>query len=273
MKPYAAAPFGDGMVLQRNVPLQIWGYADPDAEVTVCIQGIEEKIQADPDGRWECTLPALHTSVEEKLVIRTDGGVCEYRDVMVGEVWLAGGQSNMEFYMRYDADYDSFLRLCEDPLFRFYDVTKVSEPEQLEMRDYSLFSYWRKSTPDDLQYFSAAAYYFGASLREHLQVPVGIICCSWGGTRACFWMSRETVEKCGKVWLEDYEEGLKNIPDMEAARKAYYADPNLDCSHPFDRPFDKLLYGFSLEEFQPGEMTEDNTASFVIGPWHEWRPC
>lgn len=274
MKPFASSPFGNGMILQRNQPLKVWGCADPEAHIIVRIQEQSAETDAGPDGKWECTLSPLHTSVNETMTVSSTDGLTEYHDVMVGEVWLAGGQSNMEFFMRYDADYDAVVRLCEDSLFRFYDVPEASVPEQLEMRDYSLFGFWRKADPQDLQYFSAVAYYFGSSLREALQVPVGIIGCNWGGTRSSCWMNRETLEKYGQEWIDEYEEGLKVIPDPEAARKAYYDNPEMDTSHPFDRPFsDQLLYGVSLEEMMKGfEMMAASGTIFYIGPWSEWRP-
>ena len=274
MKPYASSPFGDGMVLQRNQTLKVWGCADPGAHVTVHIQEKSAEADAGPDGKWECFLPPLRTSVRETMTVSSSEGSTEYQDVMVGEVWLAGGPSNMEFFMRYDADYEAAVRLCEDPLFRFYDVPEASVPEQLEMKDFSLFGFWRKADPEDLQYFSAVAYYFGSSLRETLQVPIGIIGCNWGGTRSSCWMSRETLEKYGRDWIDEYEEGLKAIPDLEAAREAYLNNPELDTSHPFDRQFsDKLMYGVSLEELLESfaEMADGGTV-FNIGPWSEWRP-
>lgn len=274
MKPYASTPFGDGMVLQRNLPLTVWGYAEPGSEVCVSVQQKTAKTTTGPNGQWKCTLDPLTTSVSEKLTVSSKEGETVYSDVMVGEVWLAGGQSNMEFFMRYDADYEAVVKLCRDPLFRFYDVPEASLPEQLEMRDYSRFGFWRKAAPEDLEYFSAVAYYFGASLRESLQVPVGIIGCNWGGTRSSCWMSRETLEKCGPAWIKDYEDGLKQIPDLAAARKAYYSNPALDMSNPFSRAIpDRLMYGVSLEEMMDAfrEMSFGGTV-FSIGPWSEWRP-
>lgn len=274
MKPYAASPFGNGMVLQRNLPLAIWGYADPGARVSVSIQNVCAEAAAREDGRWECTLPPLQTSVSETLVVSSDEGASVYTDVLVGEVWLAGGQSNMEFQMRYDADFDAAVRLCEDPLFRFYDVPKASLPEQLEMRDYSLFGFWRKADPEDLQYFSAVAYYFGSALRDGLQVPIGIIGCNWGGTRSSCWMSRETLEKVGPEWITEYEEGLKQIADPDEVKKAVYSNINLDPSHPFDHPVtDRLMYGVEVDELLDcfREMSSGG-AVFAVGPWSEWRP-
>lgn len=248
-------------------------YADPETAVSVRIQDVCTETTAGKDGRWDCILPPLHTSVSETLTVSSTEGSTVYPDVMVGEVWLAGGQSNMEFQMRYDADFDAIVRLCEDPLFRFYDVPKAAVPEQLEMRDYSRFGFWRKAGSEDLQYFSAVAYYFGSALRENLQVPIGIIGCNWGGPRSSCWMSRETLEKCGPAWITDYKEGLKQIPDLEVAKKSFYSNMNLDPSHPFDHPVtDRLMYGVSLDELLHAFREMGGGPVFAVGPWSEWRP-
>ena len=274
MKPTAGFPFGNGMVLQRNRPVTIWGSADPGTEVIISIQGKTATALSNAEGQWTAELPPLDASVAETLVIMNGEVRTAYTDVMVGEVWLAGGQSNMEFFMRYDAEFDSVVKLTDDPLIRFLDVPKASVPEQLEMRDYSQFGFWRTASPDNLQYFSAVAFYFAAILREHLQVPVGVIGCNWGGTRSCCWMSRETLEHCGKIWIEDYENGLKAIPDLEAEEKAYYANEESDTSRLFEHPnLARVMYGLSFEELTGLIQQMAASGAFTgIGPWSEFRP-
>ena len=274
INPTADFPFGNGMVLQRNRSVSIWGSAAPGIDLVITIQDKSVEAVCDENGHWGATLPPLTASVNETLAI-TDGSTqTVYKDVMVGEVWLAGGQSNMEFYMRYDAEFDSIVKLTDDPLLRFLDVPKASVPEQLEMRDYSQFGFWRKACPEDLQYFSAVSFYFASILREHLQVPVGVIGCNWGGTSSSCWMSRETLEKCGRVWIEDYENGLARIPDMDAEEKAYYANEESDTSHPFDHPgLDHVMYGLSFDELTELLQIMAASGSFPgIGPWSQFRP-
>ena len=100
-------------------------------------------------------------------------------DICIGEVWLAGGQSNMEFYMKYDADYDKNIGECENSDIRFYDVPKVCYEGPKDDFDYSQMGVRRTCTPDDLDYYSAVGYYFAKKLWKELQMPVGIIGCNF----------------------------------------------------------------------------------------------
>ena len=99
--------FQDGMVLQRGIPVPVWGLADPGAEVEVTIQGCAARTRAAADSRWQLTVGPLSVSFGEEMTLRSGGCCLRLRDVQVGEVWLAAGQSNMEFYMRNDADVEA----------------------------------------------------------------------------------------------------------------------------------------------------------------------
>ena len=100
MSPYANPPFGNGMVLQRSIPVLIWGRSDPLDEITVSIQGKTAYTRSDESGRWETAIGPLTASVAEILTISGKDGETSCTDVCIGEVWIAGGQSNMEFHLR-----------------------------------------------------------------------------------------------------------------------------------------------------------------------------
>ena len=110
LKP--ALMFGDKAVLQRDKPAAVWGEADPGSTVTVRVQGQEACTVTDDDGKWIVYLEPLHTSFAEEMTISSGEDTLCYTGIMVGDVWFAAGQSNMEFHMRYDADFEEEKNLC-----------------------------------------------------------------------------------------------------------------------------------------------------------------
>lgn len=183
--------FASGMVLQRELPVCVWGTTEPGACIDVRIQGQFASAEADDCGQWRCTLAPLHASDAETLEVVADNDHIILSDVAVGEVFIAGGQSNMEFWMRYDKEVEEYRPSCANPRIRFYDQPKCSYPGQMEDFDYSKVGIWRKATPDDLDYFSAVGYYCARGLEMVLDVPVGIVGCNYGGTTSAAWMRPE----------------------------------------------------------------------------------
>ncbi|MDD3403471.1 MAG: hypothetical protein PHQ72_08970 [Hespellia sp.] len=125
MNLQVAEIFGNGMVLQQNKPVYIWGTGDSGSTVIATVQNVTEKAVVGTEGTWKLTLPALHASECETLVIQSEEETITYSNVAVGEVWIAGGQSNMEFYMRYDKDFDDTVKKCENKNIRFFDYPVV----------------------------------------------------------------------------------------------------------------------------------------------------
>lgn len=117
--------FQSGMILQREKAVAVWGTAEPGAQVTVEIQGRSAQAKADESGAWSVSVPALAASASETMTVKAGDEALMYEDVAVGEVWLAGGQSNMEFAMRYEKHKAEALENCEDARVRFYDVPEV----------------------------------------------------------------------------------------------------------------------------------------------------
>lgn len=183
--------FTSGMVLQRDLPVNVWGTAEPGAHVDVQIQGQSASCVADDQGSWRCVLDSLHASDAETLEVAAGESRLTCSDVAVGEVFIAGGQSNMEFWMRYDKEVEEYRPTCANPRIRFYDQPKCSYPGQTDDFDYSKVGIWRKATPEDLDYFSAVGYYFARGLEMVLDVPVGIVGCNYGGTTSAAWMTPE----------------------------------------------------------------------------------
>ena len=119
LKP--ALMFKDKAVLQRDKQISVWGEADPGAEILVNVQGQTAETKADADGKWCVKIGPLEVSFSEGMTIRSGGEEICLKDLMVGDVWLAGGQSNMEFHMRFDADVAAEKEVCANPAIRFFD--------------------------------------------------------------------------------------------------------------------------------------------------------
>ena len=267
--------FGDNLVLQREMRVPVWGEAAPGETVTVSIQGQTVKTKANELGKWTAYLAPMSASEQETLTVACGAESRSFRNVAVGEVWLAAGQSNMEFHMRYDKDYSLEVRHCENPNIRVYDYPVVESERARAMFDYSEnYGFWKPCTPENLQWFSAVGYYFARDLQKTLGVPVGIVGMNCGGSRSHNWMDEESIRKYGPAWLEEYEQGLLAIGDLAVEEELFYTGPKADHSHPFDDPVsDRLMYGVTLPELKRCFEAWASAGALKIGPWHEWRPA
>lgn len=269
-----AEPFGNNMVLQRGTAVPVWGEAEPGETVTIRLQGQETWTKADSNGNWCTKLEPLHTSWDETFEINGQREAIRFCHVAIGEVWIAAGQSNMEFHMRYDKDYEEAKKNCFNPDIRMFDYPVVISEEARKRFDFSEnFGFWRTCDTENLQWFSAVGYYFAKYLQDALHVPVGIIGLNCGGTRSACWMDEETVRRCGRVWLDDYEQGLKDIPDLQKAEEQFYQSPVADHTRPFENALsDRLMYGAPVEELKQAYENMASLGILEIGPWHEFRP-
>ena len=241
----AAEIFQNNMVIQRDKPVILWGQASPEAKVCARIQEKSGETNAGSDGYWKLSLPSLKASRQETLVISSGEEVLAFENIAVGEVWVAGGQSNMEFHMRYEKHRKEEFALPPNPNLRFFDVPEVSYDGQKDDFDYSPMGVWRMAGEKDgeylsLEYFSAVGYYFQKELEQDLHVPVGIIGCNWGGTPSCAWISRETVEKTGDPWIQDYKDQTRDI-DMDHYWKMQRSNPMNGRGTPFSDPFGEFV--------------------------------
>lgn len=208
MKLKTTAIFASGMVLQRGKKLPVWGQAEPGAVIHAEIQGVSAETRADEQGSWRLYLPALAASPQETLLVRGENEQVIFQDVAVGEVFVAAGQSNMEFWMRYEKHYAEELPTCENPNVSFFDQPKLAYPGQEKDFDYHNVGFWRKATSTDLEYFSFVGYYFAKALQKDLAVPVGIIGCNWGGTRSLAWISEARAREIQPEQTADFTSSL-----------------------------------------------------------------
>jgi sialate O-acetylesterase len=197
-----AGCFTSQMVLQQGMPLPVWGTAEPGERVRVAFADAHAEATADAAGRWHVTLPPHDASREPRsLVIAGDERVV-LDDVLVGEVWLCAGQSNMLLPLTKAADAKREIAAADQPLLRLFAWQAAASgdrgaysAEQLAALDAGRFGAgsWRQSSPETAAGFSAVGYFFGATLAESLDVPVGIIAVAVGGTPAEAWVATKAL--------------------------------------------------------------------------------
>ena len=197
------AIFGDHMVLQRDIGVPLWGWADPGETVTVTAGADKGTAVAGPDGQWTVKLDKLAASADPIDVTVTGKNTLTFHDVLVGDVWVCGGQSNMEFGIHSFITPDDLAK-AGDPQIRLFTVPKWVAPiPEKDMAapptGFPCVGNWQVCTPETLvktgewSGFSAVGYYFGRSLRDYTHQPVGLISSNWGGTRIHSWISLDTL--------------------------------------------------------------------------------
>ncbi len=188
-----AAIFGDNMVLQQNLPVPVWGWSAPGAEVTVSFGGQAKSTKAGANGKWLVKLGKLKASFEPQSLVVKSGDTKIFTNILVGEVWLASGQSNMEKPIgnqpgqKPTFNAEAELAAANYPNIRIFKVEKILSATPLA--DLEKFDGWQACSSNalDRTHFSAAAYFFGREIHTNLNVPVGLIESSWGGTRIEPW--------------------------------------------------------------------------------------
>jgi len=209
------AIFSDHAVLQRDMSVPVWGWAAPSEEVTVAIAGQTQKTTADDKGKWRVTLSPLSVGEPLKMVVEGKNRL-ERNDILVGEVWLCSGQSNMEWPVSLSTNADLEIPAANNPQIRFARVK--GQGSQTPVEDFD--GGWQVCTPESVAGFSAVGYYFGRELFEQLNVPIGLIDDSWGGSACEAWIRRDRLE--GNPL---YETQLKTW-DAMAAQYEKDKDPN-----------------------------------------------
>ncbi|MDR3262463.1 MAG: sialate O-acetylesterase [Tannerella sp.] len=196
--------FGQGMVLQRNQEVNVWGTAPASAPVTVSIQGKSVPAESDAEGNWRTTLSGLTAGGPFELKLNSGSISVVLKDVYVGEVWMAGGQSNMQFSLLHNADAERYLAEATNPDIRYLQVPIINyEGEPVKNNELK----WRQATGGTAKGISAVAYFFAKDLQEKLKVPIGVICAYKGGTPAETWMSKTSITSnpaLAVIW-DDYQ--------------------------------------------------------------------
>ncbi|MEN8192224.1 MAG: sialate O-acetylesterase [Bacteroidota bacterium] len=202
--------FSDNMVLQRNVTIHIWGDADKSSKIKIQIDNMSEVIaESDDKGKWHAELEPMKAGGPHTLkVIGIDTTV--FSDVMIGEVWLCSGQSNMEWIVANSSNAEAEIKSADYEDIRLFTVKRnVADKPMNEFE-----GVWDKCSHESVSDFSAVGYFFGRELYKNLNIPIGLIHSSWGGTPIESWMKYETLESDSDFApiLNRFNRDVKNYP-------------------------------------------------------------
>ena len=247
--PLLHAIFAEHAVLQRDAPLRVWGDVRPGADVDVAFADRKTRAHADAAGRWETRLPAMHAGGPYTLTARSGGTLQRVDDVLVGDVWLCAGQSNMVLQVKRTLDSRSEIADAHNDNIRMLTVpeanTTVAQPAFAEA------PHWLPTTPENVPEFSAACYYFARELQKKIAVPMGLVNASWGGARIEAWMSARALHTVG-----GYDDALDVLavyardPHAAAARwgeawaKWWHAQSGVDAHDEPWNPADRAISGW-----------------------------
>ena len=257
----------DGMVLQRRTPACVWGTAREGSLVVVTLAG-ETAHAVATGGAFSVYLPPMEAGSRLTLTVSADGETISMGGVAVGEVWLAGGQSNMEFLLRDDAEVAGELAV-DLPDVRCYEVPKIAYPGQENDRDYSKVGIWRKARGEEAKYFTAVGYYFAKKLHAELDVPVGIVNCTWGGTSASAFLAESYLTGALKPYLEraaETQAKLDPATEQERYRKLQHTMDNM--------PFDNSMSNLAPIKPDPEMMASmADMGALFLSRYSPFRPC
>ncbi|MEM7232356.1 MAG: sialate O-acetylesterase, partial [Planctomycetota bacterium] len=208
---------GSGMVLQRDLPVPVWGWADPGEEVTVSFAGQTKTARADDQGRWAVKLGALKASREGRSLKVKGSNEISLDDVLVGEVWICSGQSNMEWPISRSMRPTEEAAAADYPAIRLFNVPgHTTSPLPQEKGRGS----WQVCSPGTVKSFSAVGYFFGRRLWKEMQVPIGLVGSNWGGTRIEPWATLAGFES------------VKELADLANRVRSYRKNTKVGGGHP-----------------------------------------
>ncbi len=220
-----AQPFGNHMVLQRNKTVPVWGWASKNEKISIQFNQLTVQTQADANGKWFLSFPAMKEGGPYNMNITGKQQSLQLNDIMLGEVWLCSGQSNMDFEMR-----DAFHFNAAISNVKQADIRQFSVPYEvsLQPRDSISGGAWVLSNPETLSNFTAVGYSFAKEIASRLNVTVGLIKTAWGGSQIEGWISKsamlesevlkEYAQKFPETWEEADAQLLKNLQDKLSAK-------------------------------------------------------
>lgn len=213
------AIISSNMVLQRNTTVKLWGWADAGEKITIKTSWLEEEfnIEANNYGNWSVDVKTTNSKAPQTISVKSNDSDITLENILFGEVWLCSGQSNMQQPLRGYNGQPTFgsamaVATSDNPDLRLFTVDRAGS--KTPVNDVDKFTAWEQASPENVLGFSAVAYFFGKQLQEILDVPVGLIHTSWGGSSVQAWISKEVMSSYQEVNLDDVDitEGTNHIP-------------------------------------------------------------
>lgn len=238
--------FSDHMVLQRDKPIKIWGWATPNSEVTVRFIDKDVETTAAASGKWMANLGVYSVNKNpQELLISSENERIKFQDVLVGDVWLCSGQSNMEWRLKDVNNAQNEISAANNPLIRHFKV-----PLELEFTPQEDLNNgeWEVTSPKTVSEFTAVGYFFARDIQKELDIPIGLLNSSWGGSQVESWISTEAIKnsevlgyyatKMPKNWNED-----ARISETKLI-KSIYGDANIDVTNVNEADYLSLTYDY-----------------------------
>jgi len=238
------------MVLQRETPVNIWGWAKPGEKVSVSFNSQKVATITDKDGNWKVQLTPMKAGGSFEMTIKGKNQII-LKNILIGDVWICGGQSNMEWPFSLSRDWEKDKLTCENSNIRLFYVPKKTSPIPLNNTDSAK---WNICDLNSAKAFSAIGYYFGKNLQQHLNIPIGLINSNWGGTDIETWISLETMYQD-----KDYSNVLEIMKgkDFEQLKK--------------DNDKRIKIWKDTIANFDPGVIHKWNLPETETSTWKEMK--
>ncbi len=271
-QPLLPEIFSSNMVLQRGMPVPVWGTASPNKNVTVSLASGKATAKTDAKGNWKITLPAMSAGGPFTLTIESENKKQHFQNILVGDVWVCSGQSNMEFSLRQEEHFKKEINEASHPNIRLFKMEKDINPTKrkltadeitrLKNNDYYQPASWKICDSATVKDFSAVAYYFAKYLQQDVDVPIGLIQNAIGGSPTEAWIRKEAFasnpqlkmyatsppdssflnRKYGHPFtIERIMENLEPLPLKEKKADGYYHHP-FSPSYLYDTGIEPLLH-------------------------------
>lgn len=248
--------FTDNAVLQRDRPIEIWGTADPAEKLVVKIGSTSVEASADGSGKWRVQLPAMAAGGPFTLTVSNAAGEAQQiNDVLIGDVFLCSGQSNMEMQVKASMNAEGEIRNANHPAIRMFNVARASAPQPADVLQNP--GAWKIATPANVGDFSAVCYYFARELQPHAKVPIGLINAAWGGSTIEAWIGAEALAATGRA-------------DDVALLRLYASDPQAAQAQ-FGKSWESWWQKRAASEGKPWADKGESGWSPVPQPFRDWK--
>ncbi len=244
------AVLAEHMVLQRDLPVHLWGKADAGEKIAATFRGVKAEAVANELGQWELRLPAGEAGGPFALEIRGKN-VIQFSDVLVGDVWLASGQSNMEFPVSRAVNAETEIKSAQRPRIRLFHVERASANFA---KDDLVAKPWTAATPETVREFSAVEYFFGREIQDDLKVPIGLIEADWGGSPAEAWTSMRALGSDPGLMPAFAEHGEMTDKETQKLLDDVWEKKQIDAARAAGKPEPDFPWHPELRSWEPAGL-------------------